>query len=77
MTKVVVDQALLARIFDLSKMAELCDSSGQPIGLFVPSEVRESEEGECPYSDEEIRLLGQQTTGRPLQEIWRDLGVRR
>jgi hypothetical protein len=78
MTKVIVDQTVLAQIFDLSRMTELCDPSGQVIGLFVPTVgggVRVAEEGECPYSDEEIRILRQQSSGRPLKEIWRDQRV--
>jgi hypothetical protein len=80
MTKVIVDQAVLAKIFDVSRMTQLCDPSGQVIGVFVPTAggtVRVAEEGECPYSDEEIRILRQETSGRPLTEIWRDLGVPR
>jgi hypothetical protein len=80
MTKVIVDQTELARMFDPTQTTQLCDTSGQIIGLFVPladAEVRIAEEGECPYSDEEIELLSRQETGRPLREIWHDLGVNR
>ena len=37
MTRVIVDDALLARLHKLAQPVELCDKSGHVLGCFVPA----------------------------------------
>ena len=76
MNAVIFDQATIEKLRDAMETIEVRDDSGKVIGHFIPqgSEIRDSDAGEFPYSDEEVQLLRQQTGGRPLNEIWKSLG---
>jgi hypothetical protein len=78
MQSVIVDAAVGARFHNLSMLTEVRDESGQVLGHFLPASADAAPEGapSCPYTDEEIEVLRQQTGGRPLAEIWRDLDRR-
>jgi len=89
MTRVVVDAAMRARLAGLSDQVELCDESGHVLGRFIPGVEAHDESGRvlgrftpgspaeadgCPYTEEELRRFQQETGGRPLADIWKDLG---
>jgi len=76
MSYVVIDRNTRQKLLNLTEPAELRDEEGQVLGHFIPPrpDIITAEEGECPYSDAEIEQLRQQTGGRPLREIWKDLG---
>jgi hypothetical protein len=78
MSKVIVDDDLRAKLNGLNADVELCDSAGQPLADVVTPE----EYGKLLYlraagrhSDEDVARLRQQTGGRTLPEIWKDLGA--
>lgn len=89
MTRIVVDELMRARLAGLSDQVELCDESGHVLGRFIPGiEVRDesgralgrflpapsADADGCPYSAEELRRFQQETGGRPLADVWKDLG---
>lgn len=76
MTKLVVDEPLRTKLVGLTVPVELCDPSGRTLGHFVPQNVSglPHPSDECPYSEEELLQMQQETGGRPLAEIWKDLG---
>jgi hypothetical protein len=77
MTRVVIDEALRARLNGLAEQAEFRDESGRLLGHFVPAAhagfVPPPSDG-CPYSPEELERFRRETGGKPLAEIWKGLG---
>jgi hypothetical protein len=56
MTQVIVDEALRAKLLDLTRPLELCDSSGRVLGRFLPVLDPALYEGlEPQISEEEIQ----------------------
>jgi hypothetical protein len=76
MTTIVIDQALREKLQDLDHEVELRDEDGQTVGRFLP-------EVEClkllydraklMLDDKEIEKARNQTGGRPLAEILKEL----
>ena len=78
MSKVIVDDELRAKLNGLSAEVELCDAGGRPLGYVVtPEEYRKLLylRAASRHTDEEVERLRQQTGGRPLADIWKDLGA--
>lgn len=79
MTRVTVDSATIARLQSANEFVEICNESGTVVGHFYPvTEPPRDADGKliCPYSEHEIEALSQQSGGRSLQEILRDLTQR-
>ena len=79
MSKIVVDAELGAKLAQAEGMLEICDPSGQILGVFHPVPWPpgvKSLKDLSPYSDEEIEEFRKQPGGRPLREIWKDLDSR-
>ena len=82
MGKLIIDPAFQAQLSGLKEPTVLTDSSGTPLGEFVPEEqfpqfgpdVYRLAEAQCPYSAEELEQMRQETGGQTLAEIWRALG---
>jgi hypothetical protein len=77
MNRVILDQALRARLNDLTEVLELFDESGERLGYFLPRAVFRDmlfDWADAQISPEEWELLRQQKGGRPLAEIWKSLG---
>jgi hypothetical protein len=79
MTKLVLDADLRSRLNGLDKELEICDEAGRTLGHFLPAAAYDelfyaALAAESPYSKEELRQQHQETRGRSLAEIWRDLG---
>jgi len=83
MVRITVDSNLPSRLSDLREPAELYSPDGHRIGCFLPdapavltvAQARESDL--CPFTDEELeRFRTEPGEGRPLAEIWKDLGRR-
>jgi hypothetical protein len=75
MQQVVLDSATRSQLGGLTRLSELRDENGQLLGHYVPAAgTIVAEAGECPFTEGEIEELRQQTGGRSLREIWRDLG---
>jgi hypothetical protein len=77
MGKVILDDALRAKLNGLNEEIELCDELGRTVGHFLPADVYNhilySSDG-CPYSEEELQKSLQEPGGQPLTEIWKTLG---
>jgi hypothetical protein len=76
MTRVIADEALLAKLHGLKEKVEVCDPAGRTLGHFLPVEGAASwlpEADGCPYTTEELQRFQQETGGRPLSEIWKSL----
>jgi hypothetical protein len=78
MNKVVVDDELRAKLNGLKPGAEFCDTSGQALGYFItPDDYRKLLYALAreDVTDAEIEELRQQTGGRKLADILKDLGA--
>ena len=76
MTRVIVDAELRARLNNLSDLVLLCDETGRTLGYFHPvlsAADRERAGIKSPVSDAELMELRKQRTGRPLEDILKDL----
>lgn len=79
MTKLTLDADLRSKLNGLDEPVEVCDERGQTVGHFLPSPLYDglfyaALSAESPHSKEELRRRHQETEGRPLAEIWRELG---
>ena len=79
MSQVTIDDALLARLNGLTEQLEFRDETGRLLGHFVPAEKEElfapPPQDRCPYTPEELDRMRKETGGRPLRELWSELGV--
>ena len=78
MTKLTLDADLRSKLNGLDQSIEVCDESGQTVGHFLPSRMYDelfyaALSAESGHSKEELRRRHEETRGRPLAEIWRDL----
>ncbi len=77
MTKIIVDDALRNQLDGFDAPVEFRDQSGRTLGHFVPVSAFRKHQlalDECPYSEEELARMEQETDGRTLAEIWKSLG---
>ncbi|HWB11124.1 MAG TPA: hypothetical protein VG826_17985 [Pirellulales bacterium] len=79
MNKLTLDAELRAKLSGLDEPVEGCDESGQTVGHFLPTQIYDdlfyaALSAESPHSKAELRRRHRETRGRPLAEIWRDLG---
>lgn len=77
MGKVILDESLKSRLNGLDKQLEFCDETGRTLGQFLPQELYSDllvGWSKTWISDEELERLQQETGGRPLADIWKDLG---
>jgi hypothetical protein len=77
MTRVIVDDAVRAKLHGLQEQLELCDESGRTLGCFLPEELYwklQLAADQCPLSHEEVQRRREEKGGRPLAEIWKSLG---
>lgn len=73
MTRLILDEALRAKLSGVVEYAELCDESGRMLGFFVPAAAYDPalyREFRSPISDEEIERRRREPGGRTLKEIW-------
>lgn len=75
MTKVFIDEATKERLHNLDDILEVCDESGQTLGYFHPTKGSQTKglRLHSPCSREELERRRQQTGGRSLAEIMKDL----
>ena len=81
MVRIVVDKDMRERLGGLEDQLEIFDENGRVLGRFLP--VRESKlaevEAHCPYTPEELDAMEARAAregGRPLADIWNDLGAK-
>jgi hypothetical protein len=79
MTRITLDSALRDRLGNITEQIELCNESGETLGYFIPGPGRSRQGGgqfEPPYTAEEIAASRKVRTGRTLDEILKDVGLR-
>ena len=76
MTRITVDESMMKTLDQFAEPVELFDPSGRMIGQFLPASslpIKRPTDN-CPVSEEELQRIRSQKGGRPLAEIWKDLG---
>jgi hypothetical protein len=76
MTRVTIDESIIQTLNQFAEPVELFDQSGRMIGQFLPASslpIKRPSDN-CPVSEEELQRIRTQKGGRPLAEIWKDLG---
>jgi hypothetical protein len=77
MTRVILDQATLAKLQQAGEPVAVCDESGHTRGYFSPLGKHSPYEGlQIPFSEEELQRRERQPGGRALAEILTDLAKR-
>jgi hypothetical protein len=77
MTRVILDDAALAKLRRVTTTAEVCDPEGHVIGQFIPIVSSVPYVGlEPDISEEELQRRERQGGGRTLAEIMKDLEKR-
>ena len=79
MSKITLDPTLRAKLNGLNETLEICDESGETVGHFLPADVYRKmlyqiAEAQCPHTAEELKAMRNETGGRPLADIWKELG---
>jgi hypothetical protein len=70
MTKVILDQTMLAKLHDLKDSLELYDESGQIRGYCTPAIARSSYEGlQIPVTEEELQRAEQDPESYTTEEV--------
>jgi hypothetical protein len=76
MSQIVVSSATSQQFASMTLPAEVRDETGKLLGHFVPELDRETLAGLEPQIDDaELERRFAAGGGRPLAEIWKDLGV--
>jgi hypothetical protein len=70
MTRIMLDATTMAQLYNLNEVLEVCDESGQTRGFFHPIG---GQTARSPFTREQLEELRKQKTGRPLDQIIRDL----
>ncbi|MCH8044635.1 MAG: hypothetical protein IID44_13055 [Planctomycetes bacterium] len=73
MTKVILDDSLLAQLHSGNEPLELCAPTGETVGHFLPQEVYQRliyDWANAQITDEELQRRLEQPGGRALAEIW-------
>lgn len=76
MTKVMIEDALVAKLITATEGVAVCNTSGRVLGYFIPAaEYDESQYAgiTSPYSDEELERRENEPGGSTLAEIWQRL----
>ena len=78
MTRILADDQLRAKLNNLAEELEICDAEGNVLGVFVPAETpKEMYENVQPpdyLTPAEIERRFKQGGGKPLAQIWKELG---
>jgi hypothetical protein len=78
MDKIILNDEVTSTLRGLREQVEVCDAAGQARGVFLPWEQYERlmyDWLRTQITDAEIAKLAQQPrTGKPLKEIWKQLG---
>jgi hypothetical protein len=78
MQQIQVESPLSNKLMSLNGQVVLCDAEGYALGFFEPMGERlkvEDMQVESPLSPEEVEKRRKVRTGRPLEDILRELGL--
>jgi hypothetical protein len=74
MTRVILDEATLAKLHNLREPLELCDEAGRVLGHISPAvDPSLYRTVQVPFTEEELDRFEQEPGGRSLAEILADL----
>lgn len=73
MTKLIVDDAMSAKLNTVQDQVEICDRKGRTLGHFLPEVLYRQMRADIEISDEELDRRRREPA-RPLAEIWKSLG---
>jgi hypothetical protein len=77
MVRVTIDEDLERQILNAGSAVEFLARDGRVIGRFEKVERDDVDPMHyCPYTEQELEAMMQDEGGRPLEDIWRDLGRR-
>lgn len=79
MTRLTLDARAIAELQTATGEVEICDEAGRPLGIFRPFSAAGMSmrgRGESPFSEAELEERSGDLSGRSLQEVWQELGVR-
>jgi hypothetical protein len=79
MSKITLDPTLRAKLNGLNESLVVCSESGEIVGHFLPADVYRKmlykiAESQCPHSPEQLKAMRNETGGRSLTELWKELG---
>lgn len=77
MNKIILDEALRAKLNGLTQDIKLCDEAGNTLGHFLPIDIYKEllfAWADKHFPPEEMERLRNETGGRSLAEIWKSLG---
>jgi hypothetical protein len=74
-TRLILDEAISAKLRQLADWVELIDSSGRTVGFFTPPHDRSLYEGvECPTSNQELSRREHEEPTFTTREVLAHLG---
>ncbi len=78
MDEIILDDALRSKLNGLNRQVQVRDEAGQRVGVFLPAEdyrILMTAVGDALWTPEEEEELAREAgRGRPLADIWKDLG---
>jgi hypothetical protein len=78
MDDIILDDALRAKLNGLTRQVQVRDEAGNRVGVFLPAEdfsILMNAVGDAIWTaEEEEELANQPGQGRPLADIWKELG---
>lgn len=72
MIRVTIDEDLERQLQNAGPEVEFLARDGRLIGRFERRDVDPMQY--CPYTEEQLQAMMREEGGRPLEDIWRDLG---
>lgn len=74
MTQIVIDESMAQQLENKDSLIEIRSPDGRLLGHFVPAVESADPMYGCPHSPEELKEIFAQEGGRPLADIWKELG---
>jgi hypothetical protein len=77
MSKLTLDPGLRSKLNGFTEPMEVCDEAGKTCGFFLPHDTYRKLLGRIPvpFSEAELEQFRQSGDGRPLADLWKQLGV--
>ena len=79
MTRIMISDAFANQVSGLTSTVEVCDASGQVLGIFTPraaEDISACHDVVSPLSEAEVKRRLAEPGGRSLAEIWKTLEPR-
>ena len=69
MNRVTVDHSASSQLDGVRQPVQVFDENGKLLGHFVPTSSLDPT-ASCPFTDDELNKMRNESGGRPLNEIW-------